>query len=99
MQWGGADVWKVGGKLFAAMWGGDDPHAGITFKPTPMGYEILKTQPGLRPAPYMASRGIKWIQWYSGESMGEEDLKLYLRQSYELVWAGLPRRVRAELGG
>lgn len=98
VQWGGADVWKVGGKLFAVMWAGEDKHAGITFKPTPMSYDILRTQPGLRPAPYMASRGIRWIQWYSGESMGADDLKLYLRRSYELVRESLPKRVQAELG-
>jgi predicted DNA-binding protein (MmcQ/YjbR family) len=98
VQWGGADVWKVGGKLFAVMWAGDDKHAGITFKPSPMSYDILKTQPGLRPAPYLASRGIRWIQRVSGETMGDEDLKLYLRHSYELVRASLPKRVRAGLG-
>ncbi len=36
-------------------------------------YEVLKDQPGLRPAPYLASRGMKWIQHYAkpGFSDGE----------------------------
>lgn len=97
-QWEGADVWKIGGKVFAIFapesWG---RHAGITFKVTPMSYELLKTQPGLRPAPYFASRGIKWVQRFSAESMSDADLKRYLRASYDQVLAGLSRKKREEL--
>jgi predicted DNA-binding protein (MmcQ/YjbR family) len=98
-QWGGAQVWKIGGKLFAAMWDGDDKNAGVTFKASPASFEILGVQPGLRPAPYLASRGLKWIQRFTDESMGDEDLKAYLRRSYELVLAGLPRKQRESLRG
>jgi predicted DNA-binding protein (MmcQ/YjbR family) len=97
VQFGGADVWKIGGKIFAAMWDGPGKNAGVTFKPTPMGYEVLSTQPGLRPAPYLASRGIKWIQRFSDKSMSDEDLKIYLKQSYMLVLEGLPKRLRQSL--
>jgi len=96
-QWGGAQVWKVGGKLFAAMWDGDAPNAGITFKVTPLAFELLRDQPGLRPAPYLASRGMKWIQRVSDASMSDEDLKLYLRQSHELALARLTRAQRQAL--
>jgi predicted DNA-binding protein (MmcQ/YjbR family) len=98
VQWGGAEVWKVGGKLFAAMWDGDDRNAGITFKPTPMAYDVLSTQPGLRPAPYLASRGIRWLQRFTDESLSDDDLKLYLEQSYRLVLEALPRKQREALG-
>lgn len=97
VQWGGAHVWKIGGKLFAVMWEGDGKTDGITFKPTPMAYEILRTRPGLRPAPYLASRGIKWIQRFSDASMSDSDLKAYLRASYDLVLAGLPKKRRVAL--
>jgi len=97
VQWGGADVWKIGGKLFAVMWDGADKHAGITFKTSPLSYEILGALPGLRPAPYLASRGIKWIQRYSDESMSDDELEQYLRRSYDLVFSALPRRVRDTL--
>jgi len=97
-QWDGADVWKIGGKVFAIYapesWG---KHAGITFKVTPMSYELLQSQPGLRPAPYFASRGIKWIQRQSDESMSDADLKKYLRASYDQVLAGLSKKKQAEL--
>src|ERR1700722_3117265 len=58
VQWGGAHVWKVGGKVFAiGGWQHDEPS--FTFKVSEIAYEMLKTQPGLRPAPYLASRGLK----------------------------------------
>lgn len=98
VQWGGADVWKVGGKLFAIVWDAGTPAVRVTFKPTATGYEILSGQPGLRPAPYLASRGIKWIQRHSDASMSDEDLELYLKQSYDLVLAGLPKKTRMALG-
>jgi predicted DNA-binding protein (MmcQ/YjbR family) len=97
VQWGGAHVWKIGGKLFAAMWDGDGKNAGVTFKPSPMGYDILRTQPGLRPAPYLASRGIKWIQRFSDAGMSDDDLRMYLKQSYALALKGLPGKRRDAL--
>jgi predicted DNA-binding protein (MmcQ/YjbR family) len=97
VQWGGAQVWKVGGKLFAVMWDGNDKNAGITFKCTPMSYELLRSAPGLRPAPYLASRGIKWLQRTSDETLSDADLKLYLKQAYDLVWEALPKRTRGAL--
>jgi len=97
VQWGGADVWKVGGKVYAIHFPKGDTYSGITFKVTPVGYEMLKNQAGLRPAPYFASRGIKWIQWTGPDSLDAKALKLYLEQSYKLVFEGLPKRLRREL--
>lgn len=58
---------------------------------------MLKTQEGLRPAPYFASRGIKWIQWTGPQSLDAKALKLYLEASYELVFEGLSKRLKTEL--
>ena len=97
VQWGGSHVWKVGGKLFA-IGGWNKGQAGYTFKVTPLSYDILKEQPGLRPAPYLASRGMKWIQHYGEPGLSDEDLKAYIKQSYDLVVAKLTKKMRAELG-
>ncbi len=97
VQWGGAHVWKVGAKVFAiGGWGEDSP--GVTFKTSEIAYEILKDQPGLRPAPYLASRGMKWIQNYSPDGLSDEELKDYLRLSHKIVSMGLTRKKQAELG-
>src|SRR5262245_53394467 len=58
---GGTHVWKVGGRGFAIGSGQDDKPS-FAFKVSDIAYEMLKDQPGLRPAPYLASRGMKWIQ-------------------------------------
>ena len=70
----------------------------VTFKCSWASFDILKEQPGLRPAPYLASRGMSWIQRLTDETMPDEALEDYLRESHRLVAAGLTRRARAELG-
>jgi len=97
VQWGGAHVWKVGGKVFAIGGWNDDAPA-ITFKVTPLSFEVLRTLPGLRPAPYLASRGMSWIQHYAQPGLSDDELKAYIRQSHRLVALGLSRRKRGELG-
>ena len=102
VQWGGADVWKVGGKVFAlAHWdneAGDGSAGAITFKVSEVAFEILKDQPGLRPAPYLASRGLKWIQHYASPGLSDAELADYLARSHALVAGGLSRKKRRELG-
>lgn len=97
VQWGGADVWKVGGKVFAIGGWDDDGGARFTFKVTPIAFEMLSERPGLRPAPYLASRGLKWIQHYEPPGLPDDELRDYLRQSYDLVVRGLTKKKRAEL--
>ncbi len=60
IQWGGSHVWKVGGKVFA-IGGWAERTPAFTFKVSDTSFEVLKEQSGLRPAPYLASRGMKWI--------------------------------------
>lgn len=97
VQWGGSHVWKVGGKVFA-IGGWEDEEAGFTFKVSDLSYEILKDQPGLRPAPYLASRGMTWIQHYAKPGLPDGDLKDYLRESHRIVSRGLSKKKQRELG-
>lgn len=97
VQWGGAHVWKVGGKVFAiGGWQDEDP--GFTFKVTEISYEILKDQPGLRPAPYLASRGMKWIQNFAKPGLSDDDLREYFLQSHRIGSQGLSKKKQIELG-
>jgi predicted DNA-binding protein (MmcQ/YjbR family) len=97
VQWGGSHVWKIGGKVFAiGGWDdGGEPH--ITFKVSPLAYEMLKDKRGLRPAPYLASRGMKWIQHYGKPGLSDKDLKGYLKVSHRIVALGLSKKRRREL--
>ncbi len=97
VQWGNADVWKVGGKVFAICgWAEDVP--AFTFKVTELGFEVLSDCPGLRPAPYLASRGFKWIQHYAEPGLGDDGLRDHIRASYDMIAAALSKKKRAELG-
>ncbi|MFW8636819.1 MmcQ/YjbR family DNA-binding protein [Cribrihabitans pelagius] len=97
VQWGNSDVWKAGGKLFAVCgWaGGKDA---FTFKAGDIAYEVLQERPGVRPAPYLASRGMKWLQHFAEPGLTDAELREQITLSYTLVTAGLSKRKRAELG-
>src|SRR3954465_3727202 len=94
VQWGGAHVWKVGGKVFA-IGSGTDGEPSFSFKVSDIAFEMLKQQPGLRPAPYLASRG---IQHFAKPGLSEVALRDYIRQSHLIVSQGLSKKRRIELG-
>jgi predicted DNA-binding protein (MmcQ/YjbR family) len=96
VQWGGAHVWKVGSKVFAIAGWGDD--LSVTFKCSRFSFELLKEQRGLRPAPYLASRGMSWIQRTSEESMDDAALRDYIRESHRLASLNLTKKMQQELG-
>ena len=98
VQWGGALVWKGGDKVFAIGWFSGDEEPKVTFKVDPLAFEMLKELPGLRPAPYLASRGMSWIEHFGRPGLSDEELRAYLTRSHALVAAGLTKKARRELG-
>ena len=98
IQWGGAHVWKVGGKVFAVAGWHDGAELAVTFKVSEMAYEMLKDEPGCRPAAYLASRGMTWIQRVAPAALDDAALQDYLRESHRLVATKLTRKARAEFG-
>ena len=98
IQWGGSHVWKVGEKVFAiGGWEKTDKPA-FTFKTSEHNFHFLCDQPGYRPAPYLASRGMKWIQQYDVPGMEDDELMYYLKESHRIVSLGLTRKKQKELG-
>jgi predicted DNA-binding protein (MmcQ/YjbR family) len=94
-QWGDSDVWKVGGKVFAiGGWGPSDEPAFI-FKTSDINYVFLCESDGYRPAPYFATRGMKWVQQIDNSK--EEELWYYLTESHRLVSLGLTKKKQREL--
>lgn len=98
VQWGGSHVWKIGGKVFAI--GGWDKSGGpaFSFKVSDHNYEVLRGQPGFRPAPYLASRGLKWIQLYDVSGIPHDEIQYYLSESHRIVSSGLTQKRQRELG-
>jgi len=96
VQWGNDLVFKIGGKMFAlaalepsAVW--------LSFKCSPDDFADLTERPGIIPAPYLARA--KWVALETEDALSAADLKRYLRQSYDVVRAGLPKKAQAALGG
>ena len=96
-QWGGASVWKLGGKIFAicSRWGEGD-HGKISFKCSDIAYEILPNLPGIIPAPYLARA--KWVQIENEEAMTDEDIRDHILTAYHIIMRKLTKARRAELG-
>ena len=97
VQWGNADVWKVADKVFAIC-GWNDGKDAFTFKVGDIAFEVLGSEPGIRPAPYLASRGMKWLQVYEDTAMSDASLRDHIEESYQLVLAKVTKKKRRELG-
>ena len=97
VQWGNSDVWKVGGKLFAVI-GWNDGKDAVTFKASPIAFEVLQDMDGVRPAPYLASRGMKWLQDTRDPGLSDDELENHITYSYEMAIDALTKKKRAELG-
>lgn len=97
VQWGNAHVWKVGGKVFAIGGWEKDAEPAFVFKTSELNFHILSDEPGYRPAPYMANRGMKWIQQYQAQP-DDESLRYYLSESHRIVAAGLTKKMQKSLG-
>lgn len=98
VQWGDSHVWKVGGKVFAIGGLGKDDKPSFTFKTSESDFLFLSDEPGYRPAPYFASRGMMWIQQYDAPETEDDELIYYLEESYRIVSLGLTRKKQEELG-
>ena len=98
IQWGDSHVWKVGGKVFAIGGWGEGDKPAFTFKTSEQNYHFLNEQDGYRPAPYLASRGMKWIQQYDAPDTEDEELIYYLKESHRIVSLGLTKKKKKELG-
>ena len=96
-QWDGADVWKIGGKVFAIGGWFDGSEFAVTFKCSKTSFAILSELPGLRPAPYLASRGLLWMQRIDMRSFSDHDLKQYIQQSYAMILGALPKKTQEAL--
>ena len=63
----------------------------VTFKCSETSFAVLKDRRP-RPAPYLASRGLTWIQRTDRRTLGDAELEDYLRASYALIVAACRER-------
>ena len=98
VQWGSSDVWKIGGKVFAIGTLSKTGEPAFTFKASEQNFYFLCEADGYIPAPYLASRGMKWIQQTEISKHLDEALIYYVSESFRIVSSGLTKRVQRELG-
>ncbi len=98
IQWGESHVWKVGGKVFAIGGWEKANNPAFTFKTSQSDFLFLSDEPGYRPAPYFASRGMIWIQQFDAPDTEDDELIYYLKESHRIVSLGLTKKKQKELG-
>src|SRR5215210_9000100 len=96
VQWGNDLVFKIAGKMFAVMVLEPPAKYVLSFKCTEEKFNELTEQEGIDPAPYMARN--KWVALERFDVLSDRELKELLRNSYQLVFEKLPKKVQAELG-
>jgi predicted DNA-binding protein (MmcQ/YjbR family) len=94
VQWGYDLVFKIGGKMFAVTPLEPAP-VFLTFKATDESFAELTERPGIIPAPYLARA--KWVALEKSDSLSPQELAEYLRTSYDLVLAKLPKKTQLSL--
>jgi predicted DNA-binding protein (MmcQ/YjbR family) len=92
--WEGDLTFKVASKMFAhtvlevaPVW--------LSFKCSPENFADLTERPGIIPAPYLARA--QWVALETKDALPLDELAGLLRQSYDLVVAKLPKKLRDSL--
>ena len=94
IKWGKDLVFSIGGKMFAVF--NSEDLTKFSFKTTPENFAALTSIDGVQPAPYVAR--YHWVAVTRANALPFGVLKQLLGESYELVAAGLPAKVRKRLG-
>jgi len=94
IQWGYDLVFKVGGKMFAVT-PLEPASVYLSFKASPENFAELTERPHIIPAPYLARA--QWVALETRDAVPRDELAGLLRESYELVAAKLPKKIRESL--
>jgi predicted DNA-binding protein (MmcQ/YjbR family) len=91
IQWGYDLLFKVGGKMFAVTPLEPAPVC-LSFKASPENFAELTERPKIIPAPYLARA--QWVALETRDALPAAELARLLRDSYDLVFAKLPKKTR-----
>jgi predicted DNA-binding protein (MmcQ/YjbR family) len=94
VTWGIDLTFRISGKIFAVtvlepakVW--------LSFKCSAENFAELTERAGVIPAPYMARA--QWVALETKDALPKEELASLLRESYDFVFAKLPRKTREAL--
>ncbi|NNE54805.1 MAG: hypothetical protein HKN32_02200 [Flavobacteriales bacterium] len=83
----------IGEKMYCVT--GTEPPFGASFKVQAEEFEEMCARSNIIPAPYVAR--YKWVAVRSGDALSRSEWEHYVKQSYDLVKAKLPKKKRLEL--
>ena len=95
VQWGNDLVFKIAGKMFAVTVLEGASKYCLSFKCTEEKFAELIEHDGIDPAPYSAR--YHWVALQSFAALSDKELKALLRNSYDLVFEKLPKKIKAQL--
>lgn len=94
IKWGHDLCFCIGDKMFCVV-GLDEIPTSASFKVTEEQFEELIALPYFKPAPYVAR--YKWVFIEDISKMNRSDWENFIQQSYELVKAKLPNKIKKQL--
>jgi len=94
IQWGYDLLFKVGGKMYAIT-PLEPSRVCLSFKASPEKFAELTERQHIIPAPYLARA--QWVALQTRDAVPHEELAGLLRESYEMILAKLPKKVRESI--
>jgi predicted DNA-binding protein (MmcQ/YjbR family) len=94
IKWGNDLCFSISGKMFAVF---DQRGTSFSFKTTPGTFAVLTAKPGIVAAPYVGR--YHWVLAEHPHVLPASSLKALLGESYELVVAKLPGRLKNAVAG
>ncbi len=96
IKWESNLCFTIGGKMFLILSLDTSPTT-ASFKVSEKNYNSFSVKVGFKPAPYLARH--KWVQVDDIKRLSQKEWENYLKESYDLVKANLPKKIQKELGG
>ena len=94
VKWGADLCFCIGAKMYCVT--GLSGPFGVSFKVPDEDFEEVSTRRGFKPADSVAR--YKWVSITDGNAVSRKELERFIRASYVLVSAKLPKMLRRELG-
>ncbi|MET0393018.1 MAG: MmcQ/YjbR family DNA-binding protein [Chitinophagaceae bacterium] len=95
IKWEDHLCFTIGGKMFLVTAPDRLPHS-ASFKVTEKDFGELTAWEGFIPAPYLARH--QWVQVDDINRLGSKEWNYYIQQSYQLIAAGLPVKIKKQIG-
>ncbi|MBS1595115.1 MAG: MmcQ/YjbR family DNA-binding protein [Bacteroidetes bacterium] len=92
IKWGADLCFSIGDKMFCVT--SEHLPFKASLKVNDEEFEEFSQKPGIKPAAYLAR--YKWVL-IQGDALSDKHWKHYIRQSYELVKAKLPKKILKDL--